>query len=515
MADRKDIEIGIKTTADTSGIEKTDAGIQRLKTRSVDDIQSVTDKVGIAQWGFYDLDAEIGKTHRTTETFTSGITKLERPVRNNAQALLLFSQGFEDAQYGIRGVLNNVPGLILAMGGGAGLAGAISIAAVGGSVLFDWLTKSEEKSTELAERMTKVAGAIGDAEIDRFQDIGTAIQTAAGWAEALEQNWDATKIAENKYASDAITNAEKLAKAQQLIAESLGLQVDRFRELEQLAVREAERRRIATEQAIAEERRKEEAAQREVTRLGDAATAQATRLAIEQANLVNLRGELQLLRDQVSEAEKLKRSATNPGLGASIATLGPLAAAGNTGSTAAAKKVASPEFQQNLAITQQRVDRLEAAIRELSDPGGIVEQTEIAFEKAKTKLADVSRSVEIEIDRISEGAAFDDTLAKAENLARAGEVFAQELTATFGQVQTNSAAGQAAKAAIEKAAADGKITLDETQKVAEATRTLIGLLQSGQAAIDSNLQTLIRLQQSFLETQKLQAAKIQSLQQRR
>ncbi len=62
-------------------------------------------------------------------------------MRNNAQALLMFSQGFEDAQFGIRGILNNIPGLIVALGGGAGLAGAISIAAVAGSQLFSMLTK--------------------------------------------------------------------------------------------------------------------------------------------------------------------------------------------------------------------------------------------------------------------------------------------------------------------------------------------------------------------------------------
>ena len=34
----------------------------------------------------------------------------------------------DDVQYGIKGILNNIPGLVMGFGGGAGLAGAVSIA---------------------------------------------------------------------------------------------------------------------------------------------------------------------------------------------------------------------------------------------------------------------------------------------------------------------------------------------------------------------------------------------------
>ncbi len=56
---------------------------------------------------------------------------------NAGMAVLEFSRMFEDAQYGIRGVLNNIPGLIAMLGGSAGLAGAISIAAVAGAQLWE------------------------------------------------------------------------------------------------------------------------------------------------------------------------------------------------------------------------------------------------------------------------------------------------------------------------------------------------------------------------------------------
>ena len=50
--------------------------------------------------------------------------------RNLAQGFLEFSRAAEDAQYGIAGVVNNIPGMVTAMGGGAGLTAAISLGAV-------------------------------------------------------------------------------------------------------------------------------------------------------------------------------------------------------------------------------------------------------------------------------------------------------------------------------------------------------------------------------------------------
>ncbi len=61
--------------------------------------------------------------------------------KNGALGFLAFSQAVEDAQYGIRGVLNNIPQMILGFGGTAGLAGAISLAAVAGATLYPVLKK--------------------------------------------------------------------------------------------------------------------------------------------------------------------------------------------------------------------------------------------------------------------------------------------------------------------------------------------------------------------------------------
>ncbi len=66
------------------------------------------------------------------QTFLAG-----QSGKNGALGFLAFSQAVEDAQYGVKGVLNNIPQMIMGFGGGAGVAGALSLAAVAAVVLYD------------------------------------------------------------------------------------------------------------------------------------------------------------------------------------------------------------------------------------------------------------------------------------------------------------------------------------------------------------------------------------------
>jgi hypothetical protein len=81
--------------------------------------------------------------------------------RGASVALLELSRAVEDAQYGIRGVLNNIPGLAIALGGGAGLAGAASLAAVAvatlGKAFYDFVTnaKAIEEATKVVTELDK------------------------------------------------------------------------------------------------------------------------------------------------------------------------------------------------------------------------------------------------------------------------------------------------------------------------------------------------------------------------
>lgn len=58
------------------------------------------------------------------------LRKLQTAHRNVGLAALEGSRALEDLQYGVAGVVNNIPGLVMALGGGAGLTAAISLVTV-------------------------------------------------------------------------------------------------------------------------------------------------------------------------------------------------------------------------------------------------------------------------------------------------------------------------------------------------------------------------------------------------
>lgn len=148
-------------------------------------------------------------------------------TRDMGRAALEVSRAVEDAQYGIAGVLNNLPGLVTMLGGGAGLAGALSLAAVGATQLVKHLgginnaVDPEVMKAKLEAIKTLVDASnahMSQVTQDRFEADLKAIQDKAeaalgAWKQTLE-NADKTKAAtdaENKMAGDsaaAALNAE-------------------------------------------------------------------------------------------------------------------------------------------------------------------------------------------------------------------------------------------------------------------------------------------------------------------
>jgi hypothetical protein len=59
-----------------------------------------------------------------------------RGMKNWGQAAFFASQGLEDLQYGLGGVVNNIPTLVMSLGGPLGVAAAVSVVAVGVNQLY-------------------------------------------------------------------------------------------------------------------------------------------------------------------------------------------------------------------------------------------------------------------------------------------------------------------------------------------------------------------------------------------
>jgi hypothetical protein len=82
-----------------------------------------------------------------------GMGKLKKSANGNSLAFLEASRAIEDFSVaGMRGALNNIPGIVMNLGLGMGVAGAVSLAAVGMMGLYKWINRVNESAGQLARK---------------------------------------------------------------------------------------------------------------------------------------------------------------------------------------------------------------------------------------------------------------------------------------------------------------------------------------------------------------------------
>lgn len=113
-----------------------------------------------------DLDTAARRTSRGGFADVSGATDSRRSG-SAGMSLLMLSQAIEDAQYGFRAIVNNIPGIVMALGGSAGLAGAASIAAVG--------------INQLLNNMDKLAAAVQGTSFEDWLSTGGLERKMSDW----------------------------------------------------------------------------------------------------------------------------------------------------------------------------------------------------------------------------------------------------------------------------------------------------------------------------------------------
>src|SRR5579859_7498589 len=109
-----------------------------LQVENEEKVKAAAAAAAAAEKNFKALYSTLGAGNAQTKAAASALVDLNKQLgtakaaqRDLGRAALEASRGFEDLQYGIGGVLNNIPGLITSLGGGAGLAGILSAVAVG------------------------------------------------------------------------------------------------------------------------------------------------------------------------------------------------------------------------------------------------------------------------------------------------------------------------------------------------------------------------------------------------
>lgn len=165
MATKKEIEINLKSTLDGKGVEEAKQKIDSL--------------------------------NKSTDQLDKGSQKATKSIKNMGQGALQAAYFFDDLQYGIKGILNNIPGLVIGFGGGAGLAGALSLATLGAAKLYEWLSDGADKTDDLAKKMKErnkeIADFLRDAERSRI----SALQDASRQDRVTQVNKEYKKYVES------------------------------------------------------------------------------------------------------------------------------------------------------------------------------------------------------------------------------------------------------------------------------------------------------------------------------
>lgn len=212
MAD-KNVDIKFRTKADSRGAKEAKKGIDEVGRSAVSadkELDRLEDSAKDIRTELDKLDGLDPKIRKDTEKFADSlervavtgrkVTKEQRETRKaNSKAALGFlevSRAVEDAQYGLRGVLNNLPRIVELFGGGAGLAGVVSLAAVGlfqfGSALFDIEEPVDNASSSLEvirEQFKALQKEIARENVDGFRaSIDQVIESLDRQSQSLQRN---------------------------------------------------------------------------------------------------------------------------------------------------------------------------------------------------------------------------------------------------------------------------------------------------------------------------------------
>lgn len=215
-------------------------------------------------------------------------------------AMMQLAQAVDDVQYGMRGVVNNIPGLLMSLGAGAGLAGVVSIAAV---AMYQLTTRFGEFVTG-AKKAKEASDFVGQMTEKMNAALAQGAKEAEnGTKEGAEALREATAAAEENFKIESTRLQNRIRLTEQAAAADLRLAeariqasnaTDEEKALQMMALREkeAQRAHLANMQRMREERdllgdraaAMNEAAREAAQRLNEA------RAAFEQINTTSVDG---------------------------------------------------------------------------------------------------------------------------------------------------------------------------------------------------------------------------------
>jgi hypothetical protein len=197
-------------------------------------------------------------SRRMTSTSTVQVGK----GGGGGMAMMQLAQAVDDVQYGMRGVVNNIPGLLMSLGAGAGLAGVVSIAAV---AMYQLTTRFGEFVTG-AKKAKEASDFVGQMTEKMNAALAQGAKEAAdGTKEGAEALREATAAAEDNFKVESTRLQNRIRLAEEAAAAELRLATARIqasnateeeKAIQMMALREKEAQRAhqANMQRMREER---------------------------------------------------------------------------------------------------------------------------------------------------------------------------------------------------------------------------------------------------------------------
>lgn len=250
MASDKELNIGIKVTSDTAGAKQATAAIDGVtdaiekETAATNQLAAATARATeqaehfISANAYGKFDDTLLKAHdamKRTTVSANGAAQATKEVgkanSNSAMGVLALSNAFQDAQYGMAGMINNIPMMVTGMGLGMGVAGAVQAAAVGVQILtknFDIFgVKAEEAREKAGELAAEMMGAADKAykEAASVEALAAARESQAAAMAKVDEAYKTTIALSDK----AIKQAQEEKDAQvALIDAQAGMEMARI-----------------------------------------------------------------------------------------------------------------------------------------------------------------------------------------------------------------------------------------------------------------------------------------------
>lgn len=166
------------------------------------------------------VEKTLKQTEVTANRAGAAVDRAVKPTRNLGQAGLEASRAIEDLQYGFNGIVNNIPSLVMGLGAGAGVAGAISLVAVG--------------VNQLVKNWDSLSAALGSSELEFKAAQGAIADVGKAFDEQLTEQMDKARKTLKDLKDDlrdfGLTTRDKSLEEQARGIEDMERRLDNLRE---------------------------------------------------------------------------------------------------------------------------------------------------------------------------------------------------------------------------------------------------------------------------------------------